>query len=221
MERCLKTKAGKGDRGTANWYTLNESAAVYSLHVKDTAGDTTALHRRSLQNSRPGKDRRVPGSYLVTMLACIFLFGTACSSQKAPSEFGEPRASNAEQSTPSASPDASTRPQVGQEQLLAAQSACSKKVQVLFSAPVEKLLPNDRHGTPHQRFLLQLSNGTSVLVAHNTKMAPAVPVQAGDVVVIKGEYIWNEKGGVVHWTHHTDTRRHEGGYIQFNGQTYQ
>jgi hypothetical protein len=35
-----------------------------------------------------------------------------------------------------------------------------------------------------------------------------------------GEYIWNKKGGVLHYTHHSTTR-HESGWIQLNGQVYQ
>lgn len=109
----------------------------------------------------------------------------------------------------------------GDAEVIAAQAQQMHKVEVTFQAPVKKLLPDDVEGLPHQRFLLNLSNGTTVLVAHDTKMAPRVPIEAGDIVTIHGEYIWNEKGGVVHWTHHSDTPRHEGGWIDFGGQRYQ
>lgn len=106
-------------------------------------------------------------------------------------------------------------------QVLEAQNNQAHKVEVLFSAQVKKLLPDDTKGLPHQRFLLQLSNGSTVLIAHDTKYAPSVPVQAGDTVTVKGEYIWNKRGGVVHWTHLSDTPRHEGGFIEFQGTRYQ
>jgi hypothetical protein len=109
----------------------------------------------------------------------------------------------------------------GEMQVLQAQQARMRKVEVTIDAPVLKLLPDDTQGLPHQRFLLKLSNGSTVLVAHDTAMAPRVPLQAGDMVRIHGEYIWNERGGVIHWTHHSDTPRHEGGWILFNGQVYQ
>ncbi len=108
-----------------------------------------------------------------------------------------------------------------QEQVLQAQSQRAKKVEVLFSARVKRLLADDTRGLPHQQFLLQLDNGSTVKVAHDTKYAPRVPIRAGDILTIKGEYIWNQKGGVVHWTHRSDTPRHEGGYIDFAGQRYQ
>jgi hypothetical protein len=91
----------------------------------------------------------------------------------------------------------------------------------MFSARVKKILPDDTKGLPHQRLLLDVENGSTVLLAHDIKYAPKVPVQVGDVIVVKGEYIWNRKGGVVHWTHRSDTPRHEGGYIEFSGQRYE
>lgn len=108
----------------------------------------------------------------------------------------------------------------GDAQVLEAQQNHWKKVEVTLTAPVKKLLPEDTKGIEHQRFLLELSNGTTVLVAHNTDLAPPVPIREGDILTLHGEYIWNRKGGVLHYTHHS-TNRHEGGWIQFNGQTYQ
>jgi hypothetical protein len=107
------------------------------------------------------------------------------------------------------------------QEVIQAEQARAVKVEVTCCAPVKKLLPDDTRGLPHQKFLLQLSNGTTILVAHDTQMAPRVPLQAGDKPVIHGEYIWNAKGGLIHWTHHTDTPRHEGGWILLNGQKYE
>lgn len=105
--------------------------------------------------------------------------------------------------------------------LVTAQNQRARNVRVTVTARVRRLLPDDRKGNPHQRFLLGLSNGTTVLVAHNIDLAPYVPLQQGDTVTICGEYIWNEKGGVLHYTHHTTNSHHQGGYIQYNRQTYQ
>jgi len=108
-----------------------------------------------------------------------------------------------------------------QSQVIIAQEAHAYKVEVTVQAPVYKLLRDDTEGLPHQRFLVVLNNGTTVLIAHDVQMAPRVPIKPGDVVTVHGEYIWNKKGGVIHWTHHTDTGRHMGGWIDFNGQRYQ
>lgn len=109
----------------------------------------------------------------------------------------------------------------GQSEVLQAQQQGLKHVEVTVDAQVYKLLRDDTEGLPHQRFLIGLPNGTTVLIAHDTKMAPRVPLNKGDWVRIHGEYIWTEKGGVIHWTHHTDTPRHEGGWIDYNGLRYQ
>ena len=110
---------------------------------------------------------------------------------------------------------------VSQDGILQAQANRDRKVEVLFSSRVGRLLPDDTKGLPHQQFLVDLNNGSRVKIAHDIKYAPRVPIQPGDTVTIKGEFIWNRKGGVVHWTHHSDTPRHEGGYIDFGGKRYE
>jgi hypothetical protein len=106
-------------------------------------------------------------------------------------------------------------------EVIAAQSNRLIKVEVTVTAPIKKMLPEDDVGLPHEKFLILLSNGSTVLIAHDIKYAPVVPVQAGDMVRIHGEYIWNAKGGLIHWTHHSDTPRHESGWIEFDGQRYE
>lgn len=89
---------------------------------------------------------------------------------------------------------------------------------VEVSGTVVKLLPDDRKGTRHQRFLLLLADGTTVLVAHNLEIAERAPLREGQEARLRGEYEWNEKGGVLHWTHHDPKGRHQGGWIEVNGQ---
>ena len=43
----------------------------------------------------------------------------------------------------------------------------------------------------------------------------------GQLVEFYGEYEWNAKGGVVHWTHRDPEHRHVDGWIKHNGRTYQ
>ncbi len=105
--------------------------------------------------------------------------------------------------------------------VLAAQAQHAIQVEVCVTARVKKLLPEDVKGLPHERFLIELSNGSTVLIAHDLKMAPRVPLGAGDIVSIRGEYIWNKLGGLIHWTHHSDTPKHVDGWIDFNNVRYQ
>jgi hypothetical protein len=107
------------------------------------------------------------------------------------------------------------------QEVLTAQKNGLRDVSVTFTGPVLKVLPDDSKGSKHQRWLMQLSNGTTVLIAHNLDLAPRVPFRVGDSLRIHGDYIWNNKGGVVHWTHRDPRGRHEGGWIEYNGQRYQ
>jgi hypothetical protein len=103
------------------------------------------------------------------------------------------------------------------------QASRAQRSGFMVSAPgiVEKTLPDDREGSPHQRFILRLSNGHTVLVAHNIHLASRVPLRECDQVEFHGQYEWNERGGVIHWTHHDPDGRHEEGWIRHNGITYE
>ncbi|MCP3916956.1 MAG: DUF3465 domain-containing protein [bacterium] len=98
--------------------------------------------------------------------------------------------------------------------------AMRSDVMVEFDAKIKVILRDDNEGSRHQKFLLDLGDDLTVLVAHNIDLAPRVPVDRGDMVRIKGEYEYNEKGGVVHWTHHDPKGWHEDGWIEHDGKVY-
>ncbi|MDR8522511.1 DUF3465 domain-containing protein [Shewanella fidelis] len=94
--------------------------------------------------------------------------------------------------------------------------------QVQGTGVVSRILPDDNKGSRHQKFILQLPHGQTILVAHNIDLAPRIPeLKVGDTVTFFGEYEWNHRGGVVHWTHHDPAGRHIGGWLKHNGKTYQ
>ena len=95
-------------------------------------------------------------------------------------------------------------------------------VQVQGSGQVAKILADDDDGSRHQRFIVQLASGQTVLVAHNIDLAARVaPLSTGDLVEFNGEYEWNAKGGVIHWTHRDPQGAHKAGWIKHGGRTYQ
>jgi hypothetical protein len=82
-------------------------------------------------------------------------------------------------------------------------------------------LRDDTQGSPHQRFVLKLPSGRTLLVDHNIDLAPRIDgLQVGDTVEFSGEYVWNEQGGLIHWTHHDPAVRRDGGWLRHNGRTY-
>lgn len=89
------------------------------------------------------------------------------------------------------------------------------------SARVVKNLPDDKDGDRHQRFLAELDDGSSLLFAHNLDVAPRAPVEKGDVIRFRGRYEWNDKGGVVHWTHHDDRDPARGGWLRLGDDVFE
>ena len=94
--------------------------------------------------------------------------------------------------------------------------------QLAGQGTVVKTLPDDNDGSRHQRFIVRLGSGQTLLVSHNIDLAPRIDtLRAGDTVAFYGEFEWNPKGGVMHWTHHDPQGRHPAGWIRHNGRTYQ
>ncbi len=85
---------------------------------------------------------------------------------------------------------------------------------------VKRLLSDDRDGSRHQRFVVQLRGGQTLLIAHNIDLAKRVPLGLGDKVGFRGMYEWNDLGGLVHWTHHDPQGVEDGGWVRYRRQKY-
>lgn len=113
----------------------------------------------------------------------------------------------------------STPPQSSIEQAFQQQQS---NIQLEVRGTVIKLLSDDVDGSRHQRFIIKLASGQTLFIAHNIDLAPRIKqLNVNDEISIYGEYEWNAKGGVLHWTHHDPAKRHIDGWIKHQGKTYQ
>ena len=97
--------------------------------------------------------------------------------------------------------------------------------QVKGCGTIIKALPDDNEGSRHQKILIELTGVSpkqTLLLVHNIDLAPRVAeVSRGTPISFYGEYVYNEKGGLVHWTHHDPAARHQGGWIESAGIRYE
>jgi len=95
-------------------------------------------------------------------------------------------------------------------------------VQVQGEGTVIVILSDDLKGSKHQRFIVKLASGQTLLIAHNIDLAPRVNnLSVNDNVKFFGEYEWNDKGGVIHWTHIDPKGKHINGWILHKNIIYQ
>lgn len=85
---------------------------------------------------------------------------------------------------------------------------------------VRRLLSDDNDGARHQRFVVRLRSGQTLLIAHNIDIAARIPLGVGDRVRFRGMYEWNDLGGLVHWTHHDPHGVDDGGWVNFRTRQY-
>jgi hypothetical protein len=94
--------------------------------------------------------------------------------------------------------------------------------QVSGGGTVLRILSDDNTGDRHQRFILKMISGQTVLIAHNIDLAPRIQsLKEGDFVTFFGQYETNAQGGVIHWTHEDPQGRHVAGWLEHNGKRYQ
>jgi hypothetical protein len=115
----------------------------------------------------------------------------------------------------------STRAEEGERAILDAFAAKRSNLLVEVSGRVKRALADDTEGSPHQKWILELASGHTVLVAHNLDLAPRVPLEAGDELLIRGEYEYSREGGVLHWTHDDPARKHPTGWVELRGKRYE
>lgn len=106
--------------------------------------------------------------------------------------------------------------------LLAAYQNRITKLQIEGQGMIIKVLKDDDEGSKHQRLLLRVNKDQTLLITHNIDLAPRIPnPKVGEGIKFYGEYVWNNKGGLIHWTHKDPKKRHEDGWLLYQGKRYE
>src|SRR5271165_1649946 len=98
-------------------------------------------------------------------------------------------------------------------------------VEVTASGSVAKVLGIRRGPSGvHQGFLLHLrgaeGRGLTVRVEDNVDITGPIPLRPGDALEVRGEYIFDPRGGLIHYTHHDPRGRHASGYVRTADKMY-
>lgn len=105
----------------------------------------------------------------------------------------------------------------------AARNACAhgaSHVEIADSGRVVRYLGirRSRRGA-HEGFVVLFKNGETSTIEDNVDITGTIPITPNDVVSLQGQYECND--GVIHWTHHDPSMRHQSGYIDIGGRRYQ
>jgi hypothetical protein len=104
-------------------------------------------------------------------------------------------------------------------------AAHRSRVEVTATGSVARVLgtrlgPSGRH----EGFLVHLrgaaGHGLTVRVEANVDITGPIPLSAGNDVEVRGEYIYDERGGLIHFTHHDPRGTHPGGYVRVGSLVY-
>lgn len=86
---------------------------------------------------------------------------------------------------------------------------------------VVRLLPDDPGSNRQQKFVITLKNQQNLMVIHSLRYSERVPVAVNDEVIVRGEYLRTEPGGVIHSTHWDSGIKKRHGWISHRGTVYQ
>ncbi len=179
-----------------------------------------------LKRNESARSGKKPGLGYFVLIGLVVAFGIAGCFKSAPHEtVNRTVPDTAAQNASSRSKSTRISEQSGNASDAVIADAFSNhqsNIQVSGQGIVARLLPDDNDGSRHQRFILRLASGQTLLIAHNIDIAPRIDsLREGGAVAFYGQYEWNEKGGVIHWTHRDPRGSHADGWLRYQGQTYQ
>jgi hypothetical protein len=99
------------------------------------------------------------------------------------------------------------------------------RIEVTAAGSVARILgTREGRSGAHEGFLLHLrgasGRGLTVRVEDNVDLTGPIPLAPGDDVEVRGEYIYDPRGGLIHYTHTDPRGRHPGGYVRVGDKIY-
>lgn len=197
---------------------------IYFQIQTDNTGKRQATNARiegvQAVNNKSIKHNEKPKSFLVTLCIIILIITACCFAYNNQADLSKFELNN---SFPSLSLSKDQISDSSTDGLLKnLYTRRLSNVQVKGEGLVDRLLSDDNEDSRHQRFILKLASGQTLLLAHNIDLAPRINgLRNGDAVIFFGEYAWNSEGGVIHWTHHDPDNIHTAGWLVHRGKKYQ
>ena len=197
-------------------------AISYLARAKESRQNQNGSGRR---REKPGLVSRLTPLLLVGLL--VYGYGEYSQKSSGSVETQSTRQTFNERSATFSSPQTSsisesTQADSSDTELSNAYENQTSNFQIEGGGRVVSILSDDNDGSRHQRFIVRLNSGQTLLVAHNINLAPRInSLTEGDAIRFYGQYEWNEKGGVIHWTHNDPSGSHVAGWIEHNGKRYQ
>lgn len=84
----------------------------------------------------------------------------------------------------------------------------------------DRRYPDANGRLTHQRFVMSCANGLHLLVVNDVSIGMRVPFVRLARVVVRGQYEWDSQGGLLHFTHRSDSGG-VGGWILVKSHIYQ
>ncbi len=185
-------------------------------------------HQNQGQASRSREKRGLTSRLTPLLLVVLVVYGYASYSERNTDSAGTVNTENTlQQGTLSTTPQTGSNTESVQADnsdsaLSNAYESRTSNLQIEGGGKVVSLLSDDNDGNRHQKFIVRLNSGKTLLVAHNIDLAQRIDsLVEGDSIRFYGQYEWNEKGGVIHWTHNDPSGSHVAGWIEHNGKRYQ
>jgi len=162
---------------------------------------------QNLAQLQPGKEKRLSTALPITA-ALLVLLGLASVSFRIITD------------SPNRPPTRSYS--AGEKAVAKAYQAEQSGLQVGGEGVVDRVLSDDDDGSRHQRFILRLASGQTLLIAQNIDIAPRIEaLRSGDRVAFYGQYEWSAQGGDIHWTRRDPDGDHVSGWLKHYGKVYQ